>query len=104
MGKIDKTVFLSYRRKSVPWALTIFQDLSQNGRRGFRAGTAGTEPRAEPGGASSIDGEAGHPELLAAVGKVNRRSGQGSGTCGHDSGESGAGGESFGPAERGVSR
>src|SRR6516162_4887927 len=31
MGRIEKTVFLSYRRTDGPWALSIFQDLTQHG-------------------------------------------------------------------------
>jgi len=31
MSSIEKTVFISYRRVSVPWALAIFLDLTQHG-------------------------------------------------------------------------
>jgi tetratricopeptide (TPR) repeat protein len=31
MSRIEKTVFISYRRTNVPWALAIFQDLTQHG-------------------------------------------------------------------------
>jgi hypothetical protein len=31
MGRIEKTVFISYRRTNVPWALAIFQNLKQDG-------------------------------------------------------------------------
>jgi tetratricopeptide (TPR) repeat protein len=31
MERIEKTVFLSYRRTNIPWALAIFQNLTQNG-------------------------------------------------------------------------
>jgi tetratricopeptide (TPR) repeat protein len=31
MGRIEKTVFISYRRTNFPWALAIFQDLTQHG-------------------------------------------------------------------------
>jgi tetratricopeptide (TPR) repeat protein len=31
MARIEKTVFLSYRRTNIPWALAIFQDLTHNG-------------------------------------------------------------------------
>jgi tetratricopeptide (TPR) repeat protein len=31
MGRIEKTVFISYRRTNVPWALAIYQDLHHNG-------------------------------------------------------------------------
>lgn len=31
MGNIEKSVFLSYRRASVPWALAIFKDLTPYG-------------------------------------------------------------------------
>jgi tetratricopeptide (TPR) repeat protein len=31
MERVDKTVFLSYRRTNVPWALAIFQNLRNNG-------------------------------------------------------------------------
>jgi Flp pilus assembly protein TadD len=31
MERVDKTVFLSYRRTNVPWALAIFQNLTQHG-------------------------------------------------------------------------
>src|SRR5580693_5553162 len=31
MEHIEKTVFLSYRRTNVPWALAIFQNLTQHG-------------------------------------------------------------------------
>jgi len=31
MGRIEKTVFISYRRADGPWALAIFQDLTQHG-------------------------------------------------------------------------
>src|SRR5580704_15869502 len=30
-GRIEKTVFLSYRRTNIPWALAIFQNLTQHG-------------------------------------------------------------------------
>jgi hypothetical protein len=31
MERIEKTVFLSYRRTNIAWALAIFQNLSHNG-------------------------------------------------------------------------
>ena len=31
MGSVEKTVFLSYRRANVSWALAVFQDLSHHG-------------------------------------------------------------------------
>ena len=31
MGRIEKTVFVSYRRTDESWALAIFQDLTQHG-------------------------------------------------------------------------
>jgi tetratricopeptide (TPR) repeat protein len=31
MGRIEKTVFISYRRTNFPWALAIFQNLNSNG-------------------------------------------------------------------------
>jgi hypothetical protein len=31
MGRIEKTVFVSYRRTDEPWGLAIFQDLTQHG-------------------------------------------------------------------------
>jgi hypothetical protein len=31
MGRIEKTVFISYRRTDEPWGLAIFQDLTQHG-------------------------------------------------------------------------
>jgi len=31
MNRIEKTVFLSYRRTNIPWALAIFQNLTQQG-------------------------------------------------------------------------
>jgi len=31
MERIEKTVFLSYRRTNIPWALAIFKDLIQHG-------------------------------------------------------------------------
>jgi tetratricopeptide (TPR) repeat protein len=31
MGRVEKTVFISYRRTNVPWALAIFQNLTNNG-------------------------------------------------------------------------
>jgi hypothetical protein len=31
MKGIEKTVFISYRRKNAPWALAIFQDLTHHG-------------------------------------------------------------------------
>jgi Tfp pilus assembly protein PilF len=31
MGRIEKTVFISYRRTNFPWALAIYQDLTQHG-------------------------------------------------------------------------
>src|SRR5277367_3002420 len=31
MERIEKTVFLCYRRTNIPWALAIFQNLSQHG-------------------------------------------------------------------------
>src|SRR5689334_6394084 len=31
MDRVEKTVFLSYRRTNIPWALAIFQNLTQHG-------------------------------------------------------------------------
>src|SRR5215472_4681336 len=31
MGHVEKTVFISYRRTNIPWALAIFQNLTSNG-------------------------------------------------------------------------
>jgi tetratricopeptide (TPR) repeat protein len=31
MGRVEKTVFISYRRTNIPWALAIFQNLTSNG-------------------------------------------------------------------------
>ena len=31
MKRIEKTIFISYRRKNAPWALAIFQDLTPHG-------------------------------------------------------------------------
>lgn len=31
MGRIEKTVFISYRRKDLPWALAVYQNLFMNG-------------------------------------------------------------------------
>jgi TIR domain len=31
MPRIEKTVFISYRRINIPWALTIYQDLTSHG-------------------------------------------------------------------------
>ena len=31
MGRIEKTVFISYRRTNAPWALAVFQHLTQHG-------------------------------------------------------------------------
>ena len=31
MGRIEKTVFISYRRANLPWALAIYQDLTHHG-------------------------------------------------------------------------
>src|SRR6476619_7562018 len=31
MARIEKTVFVSYRRSDEPWGLAIFQDLTQHG-------------------------------------------------------------------------
>jgi tetratricopeptide (TPR) repeat protein len=31
MSRIEKTVFISYRRTNAPWALAVFQDLTQHG-------------------------------------------------------------------------
>jgi tetratricopeptide (TPR) repeat protein len=31
MGRLEKTVFISYRRTNFPWGLAIFQDLTHNG-------------------------------------------------------------------------
>src|SRR4051794_1729365 len=31
MNRVEKTVFLSYRRTNIPWALAIFQNLTQQG-------------------------------------------------------------------------
>jgi tetratricopeptide (TPR) repeat protein len=31
MGRVEKTVFISYRRTNFPWAVAIFQDLTQHG-------------------------------------------------------------------------
>jgi tetratricopeptide (TPR) repeat protein len=35
MSRIEKTVFISYRRTNVPWALTVFHDLTQHGYDAF---------------------------------------------------------------------
>jgi tetratricopeptide (TPR) repeat protein len=35
MSRIEKTVFISYRRTNVPWALAIYQDLTQHGYDSF---------------------------------------------------------------------
>lgn len=35
MNRIDKTVFISYRRTNVPWALAIWQNLTNNGYDAF---------------------------------------------------------------------
>src|SRR5262249_50762610 len=35
MSRIEKTVFISYRRANVPWALAIFQDLTRHGYDAF---------------------------------------------------------------------
>jgi hypothetical protein len=35
MGRIEKTVFISYRRTDDSWALAIFQDLTQHGYDAF---------------------------------------------------------------------
>jgi len=31
MGRIEKTVFISYRRINFPWAQSIYQDLTNHG-------------------------------------------------------------------------
>ena len=31
MARVEKTVFLSYRRTNAPWALAIYQNLTANG-------------------------------------------------------------------------
>src|SRR5580698_7940976 len=31
MGRIEKTVFISYRRTNIPWALAIFHNLTHHG-------------------------------------------------------------------------
>ncbi len=31
MGRIEKTIFLSYRRTNVPWAIAISQNLTHHG-------------------------------------------------------------------------
>jgi len=31
MARIEKTVFISYRRTNLPWALCIYQDLTAHG-------------------------------------------------------------------------
>jgi hypothetical protein len=31
MARVEKTVFISYRRTNAPWALAIFQNLNNNG-------------------------------------------------------------------------
>ena len=31
MGRIEKTVFISYRRTNLPWALAIYQNLTHHG-------------------------------------------------------------------------
>jgi hypothetical protein len=31
MQRVDRTVFISYRRANVPWALAVFQSLTRNG-------------------------------------------------------------------------
>jgi hypothetical protein len=31
MGRVEKTVFVSYRRTNIPWALAIFQNLDNHG-------------------------------------------------------------------------
>ena len=35
MSRIEKTVFISYRRTNIPWALAVFQDLKQHGYDAF---------------------------------------------------------------------
>jgi hypothetical protein len=30
-GRIEKTVFISYRRTNLPWALAIYQELTHHG-------------------------------------------------------------------------
>ena len=35
MGRIEKTVFISYRRVDEPWGLAIFQNLTQHGYDAF---------------------------------------------------------------------
>ena len=35
MGRIEKTVFISYRRKDLPWARAIYQDLTSHGYDAF---------------------------------------------------------------------
>ena len=31
MGRVEKTVFISYRRRNVAWALAVYQHLTQHG-------------------------------------------------------------------------
>jgi hypothetical protein len=31
MARVEKTVFISYRRANFPWAMAVYQDLTQNG-------------------------------------------------------------------------
>jgi hypothetical protein len=31
MARIEKTVFISYRRKNIPWALLVYKDLKEHG-------------------------------------------------------------------------
>jgi len=35
MGRIEKTVFISYRRTNAPWALAVYQDLTYHGYDAF---------------------------------------------------------------------
>jgi hypothetical protein len=35
MARIEKTVFISYHRTNLPWALAVYQNLTAQGQRGF---------------------------------------------------------------------
>jgi hypothetical protein len=47
MERIEKTVFLSYRRTNIPWAIAIFQDLTHNGYDAYAFNNRGIAPRAK---------------------------------------------------------
>ena len=75
----------------------------RDGRGIVCAGEARADAGCEADGSAAVEGEARDSELLAAVGEVDRGCRKGDPSGLYAAGMSGAGGESFGTAERGVS-